>query len=61
MDRCSRAEFPSACNQTVDGIAVPTVRRIHGYDDEQQKIPDPVLVAIDITDLQFSRTPSPSG
>ena len=32
---------------------MPTVRRIYGYDDNLKKIPEPVLVSIDIGDLRF--------
>jgi len=39
--------------RTVDGIAVPFTRRIYGYDDAQRKVPEPVLVALDVHDLQF--------
>jgi hypothetical protein len=46
------ANYPSAWT-TIDGIAVPTVRRIYGYDDDLQKIPEPVLVSIDIGELRF--------
>jgi len=38
----------------VDGIMVPTTRRVVGFDDNKRKIPDPVLVAIDIHEIAFS-------
>jgi hypothetical protein len=34
-------------------IMVPTTRRVVGFDDNKRKIPDPVLVAIDIHDITF--------
>jgi hypothetical protein len=37
----------------VDGIMVPTTRRVVAFDDDKRKIPDPVLVAIDIRDIAF--------
>jgi hypothetical protein len=37
----------------VDGIVVPTKRRIYGYQDDHQVVPDPVLVAIDIGEIAF--------
>ena len=37
----------------VDGIMVPTKRRVVGFDDNKRKIPDLVLVAIDIHDIAF--------
>jgi hypothetical protein len=39
--------------RTVDGIAVPFTRRIYGYDDARQKVPEPLLVSLDVHDLQF--------
>jgi hypothetical protein len=52
LDGATGANYPSNY-QTIDGIAVPTIRRIYGYDDDGQKIPDPVLVSIDINELKF--------
>lgn len=37
----------------VDGIMIPTTRRVHGFDDNKRKIPDPVLVSIDIHEIEF--------
>ena len=37
-----------------DGIVVPVTRRVLGFDDEKRKIPEPVLVAIDIRRIAFS-------
>jgi hypothetical protein len=52
LDGATGANYPSRY-RTIDGIAVPTVRRIYGYDEQGQKIPEPVLVSLDIKDLQF--------
>ncbi len=38
----------------VDGIVVPTKRRIYGYQANHQVVRDPVLVAIDIGEIAFS-------
>ena len=40
--------------RNVDGIVVPTNRRVYAADANKQKIPEPVLVAIDIRDISFS-------
>jgi hypothetical protein len=39
------------CN--VGGIVVPTKRRVYAPDANKRKIPEPVLVAIDICDISF--------
>ena len=38
----------------VDGVMVPVTRRVVAFDDDKRKIPDPVLVAIDIQEIAFS-------
>ena len=38
----------------VDGVMVPMTRRVVPFDDNKRKIPDPVLVAIDIHEIAFS-------
>jgi hypothetical protein len=38
----------------VDGILVPTKRRVYAFDDQNNKIPAPLLVAIDIADIGFA-------
>ena len=38
----------------VDGIMVPVTRRVVASDDNKRKLPDPVLVAIDIHEIAFS-------
>jgi hypothetical protein len=40
--------------RNVDGIMVPTKRRVYAPDGNRQKIPNPILVAIDIRDIAFS-------
>lgn len=46
-------------NYTLDykefqGIKMPTKRRIYAYDDAMQKVPEPLLVALDFGQLTFS-------
>jgi hypothetical protein len=36
------------------GIKMPTTRRIYGYDEAMQKVPEPLLVALDFGNLTFS-------
>jgi hypothetical protein len=36
------------------GIKMPTARRIYAYDGNHRKVPDPLLVSIDITAAKFS-------
>jgi hypothetical protein len=36
------------------GIMMPTTRRIYAYDEAMRKVPEPLLVSIDFTDLTFS-------
>jgi hypothetical protein len=52
LDGATGANYPSNY-ENIDGIAVPMVRRIYGYEENLQKTPEPVLVAIDIGGLQF--------
>jgi hypothetical protein len=37
------------------GIKLPTARRIFAYDQQLQRIPEPVLVSIDVAEVKFSR------
>jgi len=37
----------------IDGIKVPTQRRIYGDDGEGHRIPNPVLISIDISEMEF--------
>jgi hypothetical protein len=41
------------------GIKVPTTRRIFAYDENLQKVPDPVLVSIDVANVRFSHRCAP--
>lgn len=52
LDGATGANYPSDW-KTIDGIAVPMVRHIYGYGDDGQKIPQPVLVSLDISELRF--------
>jgi hypothetical protein len=36
------------------GIKVPTARRIFAYDEQRQKMPEPLLVSIDVADVKFT-------
>jgi hypothetical protein len=40
--------------RNVDGVVVPTKRRIYGYQGDHEVVRDPVLVAIDIGEIAFS-------
>ena len=52
--------FPSAgVNYAYDyrefeGIAIPITRRVFAYDENKHKVPAPVLVAIDISHVNFA-------
>ncbi|MGW2787896.1 hypothetical protein ACWC3X_43120 [Streptomyces populi] len=37
-----------------DGIKVPTKRRIWAYDENRDKVPEPLLVAVDVLSLRFT-------
>jgi hypothetical protein len=39
--------------RNADGIMVPTERRVYAYNEKKEKIPEPVLVAIDIHHIAF--------
>jgi hypothetical protein len=41
--------------KSVDGIVVPTTRRIYARDEAQNKVPEPLLVAIDMTEISFNK------
>ncbi len=41
--------------QDVDGIIVPLTRRVYAYTGDYQLVPEPVLVAIDITDVKLGK------
>jgi len=38
----------------VDGTLVAMKRRVYSFDQDKRKMPDPVLVGIDINDIAFS-------
>ena len=38
----------------VDGIMVPATRRVYAYEGNYELVPDPILVAIDMTDIALS-------
>lgn len=40
--------------RNVRGISVPMKRRVYPYDPAKRKIPEPVLVAIDIDEIVFN-------
>jgi hypothetical protein len=46
------ANYPSDYVET-QGLMMPTRRRIYAYDEARQKVPDPVLVSLDFSDLRF--------
>ena len=37
----------------VDGVIMPTQRRVFAYDDARQKVPESVLVSIDLSEIHF--------
>ncbi len=37
-----------------DGIQVPTTRRVYAYDNDRRKVPEPLLVAVDVDRIHFS-------
>ena len=39
--------------RNIAGVMVPTKRRVFAYDGEKRKIPEPLLVAIDIREIEF--------
>jgi hypothetical protein len=39
--------------RAVDGVMIPTRRRVFGYDDARQKLPEPILVSIDLSEIHF--------
>lgn len=45
-----------ACNyRNVDGIIFPTTRQVFAYDAAQNKVPDPLLVAISMEEITFTQ------
>jgi len=39
----------------IDGIIFPATRRVYAYTGDYQRVPEPVLVAIDITDVKLGK------
>jgi hypothetical protein len=39
--------------RAVDGVVLPTRRRVFAYDDTRQKVPEPILVSIDLSEIHF--------
>ena len=40
--------------QDVDGIIVPTNRRVYAYEGDYQLVEEPLLVAIDLTNIALA-------
>ena len=40
--------------RAVDGVMLSTRRRVFAYDDARQKVPDPILVSIDLSEIHFT-------
>lgn len=40
--------------RAINGLMVPHKRRVFAYDGERRKIAEPLLVAIDIKEIEFS-------
>jgi hypothetical protein len=38
-------------HRDVSGIVIPTVRRVYGWTGDYQRVPEPLLVAIDLSDI----------
>jgi hypothetical protein len=43
----------------VDGIVIPTKRRIYGWEGDYQLVPEPLLIAIDMGEITIRRTAVP--
>jgi hypothetical protein len=39
----------------IDGLIFPTTRRVYAYTGDYKRVPEPVLVAIDITDVKLGK------
>jgi hypothetical protein len=39
--------------RAVDGVVLPTRRHVFAYDEARQKVPEPILVSIDLSDIHF--------
>jgi hypothetical protein len=40
--------------RAVDGVTLSTRRRVFAYDEARQKVAEPVLVSIDLSEIQFN-------
>jgi hypothetical protein len=40
--------------RAVDGVMLSTQRRVFAYDDARQKVPEPILVSIDLSEIHFT-------
>jgi hypothetical protein len=40
--------------RAVDGVMLPTRRRVFAYNDTRQKVAEPILVSIDISEIQVT-------
>jgi hypothetical protein len=39
--------------RAVEGVKLATRRRVFGYDANRQKVPEPVLISIDVNEIHF--------
>lgn len=39
--------------RAVDGVMIATRRRVVAYDDTRRKVPEPILVSIDLSEIHF--------
>jgi hypothetical protein len=40
--------------RSIDGVMLPTRRRVFAYDEARQKIDEPILISIDLSEIQFT-------
>ena len=40
--------------RAVKGVILPTRRRVFAYDTDRQKVPEPVLISIDLNEIDFN-------
>jgi hypothetical protein len=52
LGRAQGANYASEY-RVVDGVMLPTRRRVFGYDEARQKMPEPILVSIDLSEIHF--------
>jgi hypothetical protein len=46
------ANYPTEY-RAVNGVMLPTRRRILAYDDARRKVPEPILISIDLSEIHF--------